>query len=272
MYGYTYLITNLVNGHQYVGQHQYDKPELDPNYFGSGELLKKKIEEYGKENFSIELLQLCDNQIELNDAEIRGIAKYKTFVDWGYGGYNLTTGGEGYTVSEVTKEKIGKSHIGLKATDETKRKMSDAKKGKQISDETKAKMSEIKKGKKPYEMTDEIRKNISKGHKGQVSWLKGGHCSEEHKRKISEANKGHVAWNKGIPQSEEAKRKMSESRKGKITWMKGKKHTKEAKEKNRIAHLGKKLEKYNWQTPNGDIKSMAMAHAKRFHPDWKLIE
>lgn len=108
MYGYTYLITNLINGHQYVGQHKYDKPELDPYYFGSGELLKKKIKQYGKENFSIELLELCDNEDELNDAEIRGIAEYKTFVDWGYGGYNLTTGGGGGTPS---KESIEKTRI-----------------------------------------------------------------------------------------------------------------------------------------------------------------
>lgn len=108
MYGYTYLITNLINGHQYVGQHQYDKPELDPNYFGSGELLKLKIKEYGKENFSIELIEVCNSQEELDDAETRGIYEYKTFVDWGYGGYNLTTGGGGYKRSEVTKEKQSK--------------------------------------------------------------------------------------------------------------------------------------------------------------------
>lgn len=36
MIGYIYLITDLLTGKQYTGKHHYDKPELDPNYHGSG--------------------------------------------------------------------------------------------------------------------------------------------------------------------------------------------------------------------------------------------
>ena len=37
--------------------------------------------------------------------------------------------------------------------------------------------------------TEETRRKLSIANKGQISWLKGGHISEETKRKIGEANK-----------------------------------------------------------------------------------
>lgn len=35
MVGYIYLITDTTNGKKYVGQHHYNKEELDHNYHGS---------------------------------------------------------------------------------------------------------------------------------------------------------------------------------------------------------------------------------------------
>lgn len=66
-------------------------------------------------------------------------------------------------------------------------------------------------------------------NKGESSWSKGKHLSEEHRKKIGEANsvalkghtpwnkgkKGQIAWNKGVPHTEETKRKIAESKKGK---------------------------------------------------------
>ena len=44
MIGYIYLITDTTNGKQYVGQHHYDKEELDSNYHGSGNIVRRIFE------------------------------------------------------------------------------------------------------------------------------------------------------------------------------------------------------------------------------------
>lgn len=45
---YVYLTTNLVNNKKYIGQHY---GEVTDSYIGSGSILKKAIEKYGKNNF-----------------------------------------------------------------------------------------------------------------------------------------------------------------------------------------------------------------------------
>lgn len=42
--------------------HRYNKPEIDPNYLGSGIVLKKAIQKYGKENFVCEIIECCDTK------------------------------------------------------------------------------------------------------------------------------------------------------------------------------------------------------------------
>lgn len=46
---YIYRITNLINGHTYIGQHKYNK--LEDKYMGSGVILRKAYKRYGAENF-----------------------------------------------------------------------------------------------------------------------------------------------------------------------------------------------------------------------------
>ena len=48
---YIYKISNTLNEKNYIGQRTFDgDPSLD-SYFGSGKLLNKAIDKYGKEHF-----------------------------------------------------------------------------------------------------------------------------------------------------------------------------------------------------------------------------
>lgn len=103
-YLYIYKITNLINGKLYVGRHTCKS--LENSYMGSGILIKKSIRKYGEENFSKEILCLCEDEYELNQMEIFWIKELNTMVPIGY---NLTIGGEGTNglkMSESTKAKI----------------------------------------------------------------------------------------------------------------------------------------------------------------------
>lgn len=93
MYGYIYMVTNKVNGKIYIGKHHYTKQGLDPNYFASGKIVNEAIDKYGKENFSVALLDIANTLPELNEKEIYYIEKYKS-KDINIG-YNLTSGGDG---------------------------------------------------------------------------------------------------------------------------------------------------------------------------------
>lgn len=90
-YGFIYRITNLTNGHDYIGRKYFiTKRKLPPlkgkknkrikivetdwkNYWGSSERLKNDIETLGKENFKREIICLCNTRGETNYME----AKYQ---------------------------------------------------------------------------------------------------------------------------------------------------------------------------------------------------
>ena len=107
MYGYIYKTTNLVNNQIYIGQHCSEVFE-PTKYIGSGVLLLKAIEKYGKNNFKNELLCECLTQEELNEKEIEYIAKYNS-TDRQIG-YNVSLGGLSTNFSDETKQKIAKIH------------------------------------------------------------------------------------------------------------------------------------------------------------------
>ena len=125
MIGYIYKTTNLINKKIYIGQHTADK--FDTNYLGSGLLITKAINEYGKANFKAELLCWCDSSTELNEKEKYYIKLFnstdKTI------GYNISNGGQdgcftGQHHTEEDRLKIGqasKDRIWIYNTDTKKR-------------------------------------------------------------------------------------------------------------------------------------------------------
>jgi group I intron endonuclease len=135
---YIYCTTNIVNGKTYVGKRVCDDPEND-KYLGSGVILcgrnswknKGAFSKYGIENFKKEILiQGMYSTEELNSLEKFYIAEYKKI---GKAEYNLSKGGDGfsagnnyalnrktYKLSENTKEKISKAHLGKKFSEKHK--------------------------------------------------------------------------------------------------------------------------------------------------------
>lgn len=57
MYHTVYLTTNIVNLKIYIGVHSTYNP--NDNYLGSGVVINKAINKYGKQNFTKQILYYC---------------------------------------------------------------------------------------------------------------------------------------------------------------------------------------------------------------------
>jgi hypothetical protein len=176
MFGYIYLTTNLINCKKYIGKHQSNK--TDDSYLGSGILLQKAIEKYGKENFKKEILKVCIDVDELNEQEIIYINQYNAVESSEF--YNLMEGGcGGNTVACKTKEE--RTEICTKA-----RKAESAETQKSRSD----KVSIAHKGKSK---TKKHRRAISKGRSGKGLW------SDERRQAFSQVRQQEVADGIRVP-------------------------------------------------------------------------
>ena len=122
-----YKTVNAINGKFYIGQDSNNNPE----YLGSGTLLKRAIEKYGKENFIKEIVEVCSTKTELNEREKYWIKETKAQEI----GYNIADGGwGGNTMCEENKERIINGFKGKKHKPETLEKMK-VKKNPKLSDE-----------------------------------------------------------------------------------------------------------------------------------------
>lgn len=189
MYGYVYKTTNVINGKIYIGQHKSDI--FDISYYGSGRLLIKAIEKYGKNNFSIELLEKCSSKQELNQQEKYWISKFnstETKV-----GYNIALGGDGGDIftqlSPEAKEEKRRKH-----SEDTSSRIwvTDGCNNKYIKN-TEQIPEGFHRGRTidtsnigKYIRTDEMKAKM----RGRTSPLKGKHLSEETKEKLRKANLG----------------------------------------------------------------------------------
>lgn len=109
-----YKTINLVNGKFYIGKDRKN----NPNYIGSGLILKQAIDKYGKENFRKEILEACDNEQMLDIAEVYWIKKLKSQDrEIGYNIADGGTGGDTFTNNPNKEEwriKNGLATLGLK--------------------------------------------------------------------------------------------------------------------------------------------------------------
>ena len=187
-----YLHTNLINNKKYIGITSQTPQKRWRNGLGYKDgVFRLAIDKYGWENFSHEILFSGLSETEAKNKEIELISLYNT-TDRNYG-YNRTKGGDGAAgieVSEDTREKMSKSHLGKRHSDATKEKISNAAKGnkkwsgKKHTYETKNKMSNVRKeyykkhpvsfeekvlrserAKEAYVNNPELSKNISQKRK-----------------------------------------------------------------------------------------------------------
>ena len=104
MFGYIYLTTSLINNKKYIGQKTSNK-FLKESYLGSGKLIQRAINKYGKENFKVELLETCESKQELNEAERYWIRKFN--ADNSSDFYNISEGGDGgNTYQNLSEEQL----------------------------------------------------------------------------------------------------------------------------------------------------------------------
>lgn len=169
---FIYKITNRLNGKCYIGL-----TKNNPNYRfnqhkkrGTG-LLKKAFSKYGEENFSLEILEKTSSLEMLNFLEKSYIEKYKSLSPKGY---NLHTGGNSHEVSELTRERLKKAHLGKVLSKEHKKKISEGNKGKTITEKTRRKQSLAALGEKNHRFgktPTNARSVIGFSTEGNKSWF-----------------------------------------------------------------------------------------------------
>jgi group I intron endonuclease len=154
MYHIIYKTTNTVNNKFYIGYHfQKDDPYIFDGYLGSGTLLAKAIQKYGKTAFLRETLYVYDNVAD-------ALAKEKELVDDNFllaeDTYNVALGGGNPP-----------SHKGIPKSDSHKKKIGESQKGKQISNEQRESISKSLTGRKREPRPDSTREKISQALTGR---------------------------------------------------------------------------------------------------------
>lgn len=267
MYGYIYMTTNQLNGKRYIGQKRSDK-FLGTKYLGSGVYLNNAINKYGREHFTVEIIEECNSDEELDQREIYWIKFYDAVESNEF--YNLQVGGtsgnkRGSHLSDVARAKIRKA---LNDPDNIRRRsisLSKALRGKKKSrHEVEARIKALTGQKR----TEEQKKRISDAHKGYI-------MPDEQKAKISKAiggekngcynkiciNNGHC--NKFIYKEELESYEEDGWVKGLLRELH---HTDETKDHLRNVHKGRK-----WVT-NGEISKQVPSEEveKYLNEGWKM--
>jgi group I intron endonuclease len=182
--GLIYLLTNVTNGKQYVGQtinslHSRWRDHQNNAARGLRYPICLAIKKYGSHCFRVVELARAASLDELNALEVLYIAGLNTLRPHGY---NLDSGGKNYRTHPETKAKIGAANKGRPSH----------RKGKKHSPESIEKMRAVHAGHPPTRKgathTAEAKAKLSAARKG-----KPGHPhTEEFKARLRERNKGNA--------------------------------------------------------------------------------
>ena len=161
-----YLTTNLINNKKYIGVDSKD----DPNYFGSGIIIRNSIKKHGKENFSKIILEENTDIQYLFEREKYWIEKYKAVESTDF--YNISIGGKGgnMLVDEIS---IRKHKKGIEKTIETIIKQRKGKTYEEIYGVEKSIIEKEKRKKFGRIKTNNELQKLSNSLKGKIPWNKG---------------------------------------------------------------------------------------------------
>lgn len=143
-----YKITCKTNGKIYIGQttesleKRWKRHTWTCTKKRNAMAITNAIKKHGQENFTIEKIDTAISLDELNEKEIYYISLFNSISP---NGYNLSTGGGHYKMSEETKLKISLKSKGRKASPETIQKLRESHLGYVVKEETKKKLSDINK-------------------------------------------------------------------------------------------------------------------------------
>jgi group I intron endonuclease len=155
-----YKITNNVNGMSYIGQTMHPMSHRLSRHLysarnGSLVPLCQAIRQFGRDAFSVTILQETENHDELMRLEVEAIKEHGTIQPFGY---NVTSGGRG------TADR--------KAFESTRLAISRALTGKKLSESHRAGISRALMG-----------NTYAKGNIGRAAWNRGVPFSEQHRSK-----------------------------------------------------------------------------------------
>jgi len=178
---FIYLTTNLVTNEKYIGKHY---GELDDDYLGSGTILKRAIEKYGKENFKREILYISKDYQENCQKEKEFIKLYNAVKDRTF--YNISEGGDGGDIFHLLS--IEQQDAIREAARERNLGEKNPRYGVHLSEATKEKIRQNRNT--DYMQTEPYKKRMSEAVQGTKNGMYGRQHSEESKQKMSEAKKG----------------------------------------------------------------------------------
>lgn len=172
-----YSITNIVNGKIYIGQTTNQNPIMRWKNHIAQAISDKKlntaianaIRKYKDTNsLKFEIIAQCKSIEDLNYLEIELIKQYNSLVPIGY---NISVGGKNQPLTQEVKDKISKSHFGIRPNEQTRLKMSEKAKlrpspmkGKYLTEDQKNHLSEINKL-FPKEISLDISEKYKNGKK-----------------------------------------------------------------------------------------------------------
>lgn len=187
---YVYIITNLINNKKYIGLSTNKKKSLRKTYYGSGKLIKKAIEKYGKNNFTKEIVKEFENEKDCREYERYLIQESNAVQSELY--YNLAPGGyggssKGRILSEEQKQRMRTLNLGKKRNKEACYNISISKMGIKQSIESRDKKS-ISMKKYHENLSDDNKQLIN--NKISIA-LTGKITKNETKEKLSRFNAKH---------------------------------------------------------------------------------
>lgn len=157
-YHYIYKVICKISGKYYIGMHSTS--DLEDGYFGSGKVLKRSLNKYGKENHTFEILEylLDRSSLKIRERELvnESLLKDPKCMNLRIGGNGWP--GRGFKIGGDNCKKLNT----FWKTDEGKRLRSDLLKDRWKNEEYREKMINSLKGKQPFLGKKHTKESIEK--------------------------------------------------------------------------------------------------------------